>query len=189
MKIGHSTIPRMRVPALLKGELILLDLGNLQGQWGMVCSLPPLEFAEAVFLNQYHRTVQKEGAVILGMLHGNDPFHECHLPKTKILGIPLLADTLGRLRRVLGLSEKDSSNRCQSFIFDYNGVIRYHLVHRLNWRGMSFLVEILQHCKDLYPQPSKALASYPVTTNPYDSKSSQDSTTLLPLMPTRSFER
>ena len=138
MRIGHSTIPRMRVPAFIKGDLILLDLGNLQGQWGMVCCLPPFDFGEAVFLNQYHRTVQKEGAVLLGMLPCANPILDPSLPKAKVLGIPLLADPLRRLRRVLGLSDKSSSNRCQSFVFDPKGVIRYHLVHRLNWRGMSY---------------------------------------------------
>lgn len=163
MRIGHSTIPRMRVPALLKGNLILLDLGTLQGQWGMVCCLPPFDFGEAVFLNQYNRTVQKEGAVLLGMLPCADPILDPSLPKTKALGIPLVADPLRRLQRVLGLSGKSFSNRCQSFVFDPHGVIRYHLVHLLNWRGMSFLVEILKHCQELYPQAIKLPASRPVT--------------------------
>ena len=157
MRIGHSTIPCMRVPAFLKGQVIWLDLGTLREKWGIVCCLPPFDFGEAVFLNQYHRTVKKEGAVVLGMLPSSEPMVDPSLPKTKALGIPLVADPLRRLQRVLGLSGKPSSNRCQSFIFDPQGVIRYHLVHRLNWRGMSFLVEILKHCQELYPQTSTPL--------------------------------
>ena len=165
MRIGHSTIPRMRVPALLKGKFILLDLGSLQGRWGMVCCLPQFDFGEAVFLNQYHRTVQKEGAVLLGMLSSADPILDPRLPKAKALGIPLLADPLRRLHRIFGLPGRPSANRCQSFIFDSRGVIRYHLVHLLNWRGMSFLLEILKHCQELYPQPAKPLISLRVMTN------------------------
>jgi hypothetical protein len=155
----------MRVPALLKGKLILLDLGSLQGRWGMVCCLPPFEFGEAVFLNQYHRTVQKEGAVLLGMLSSADPILDLRLPKAKALGIPLLADPLRRLHRIFGLPGRPSANRCQSFIFDSQGVIRYHLVHLLNWRGLSFLLEILKHCQELYPQPTKPLISLRVMPN------------------------
>lgn len=152
MKIGHSTIPRMRVSAVVKGRVVMLDLASLQGQWGIICCLPQLEFPEAVFLNQYHRTVQKEGASLLGFLPFVDPCLDPRLPKAKVLSIPLLADPLQRLRRVLGLEMKPSTSGCQSFIFDPQGVIRYHLVHRFNWRGFSFLVEILNHCQDLYPQ-------------------------------------
>lgn len=163
MRIGHSTIPRMRVPAVFKGNVIWLDLGNLRGKWGMICCLPPFDFGEAVFLNQYHRTVQKEGAGLVGMLPSADPMLDPSLPKTKALGIPLLADPLQRLHRTLGLSGRPSSNRCQSFIFDPRGFIRYHLVHRLNWRGMSFLVETLKHCQELYTQPSTPLTNDTIT--------------------------
>ncbi len=150
MRVGQSTIPRTRIPALLKGQMILLDLNNFRGQWGMVCCLPSFDFGEAVFFNQYHRTVQKEGAVLLGMLPYSDPMPDPSLPKTRALGIPLLADPLRRLHRILGLSGSSSSNRCQSFVFDPGGVIRYHLVHRSQWIGMSFLLEILKQCQELY---------------------------------------
>lgn len=165
MKIGHSTVPRMRVPTLLKGSVIWLDLRNLQEKWGIVCCLPPFDFGEAVFLNQYQRRVQKEGALLLGLLPSADPMLDPRLPKTKALGIPLLADPLQRLHRTLGLLGRPSADRCQSFVFDPQGVIRYHLVHRLNWQGMSFLVEILKHCQDLYPQPTQVHTSSLATNN------------------------
>ncbi len=176
MRIGQSKILRTRVPALLKGKMIWFDLNNLQGQWGMVCCLPPIDFGEAVFLNQYHRTVQQEGAVLLGMLPCADPMLDLSLPKTKALGIPLLADPLRRLHRTLGLSGRPSSNRCQSFVFDPQGVIRYHLVHRLNWRGMSFLIEILRHCQDLYPQPTQLRTSHPATNDSLGSSTQTQAT-------------
>ena len=186
MKIGNSTIPRMRVPALLKGEMIALDLTSLQGQWGILCRLPEFEFGEVIFLNQYLRTVQKEGATLLGMLPCADLFFDPHLPKAKILGIPLVMDPLRRLHRVLGLSSEPSSTRCQSFIFDPKGVIRYHLVHLLNWRGMSFLLEILKHCQELYPQLTQPRISRPVPNTRLILEQPQDRRTLLTLIPTPS---
>ncbi len=165
MKIGHSTIPCMRLPALIRGKLILFDLGTLRGQWGMICSLPPFDFGEAVFLNQYHRTIKREGASLLGMSLGADPIFNPNLPKTKALGIPLMVDPLRRLERILGLSGKPSSDRCQSFIIDPGGVIRYHLVHVLNWRGMAFLRETLTHCQELYSEPTQPLKIPLETTN------------------------
>lgn len=187
MRIGHSAIPRLRMPALLKGNLLYLDLGNLAGQWGIVCCLPPFDFGEAILLNQYHRTVQKEGAVLWGMLSVDDPFLESHLPKTKVLGIPLLVDPLRRLRRVLGVAGQSSSNRCQSFIFDPRGVIRYHLVHLLNWRGMSFLVETLRHCQELYPQSNRPQMIRPVPDTALISEQPQAMRTRLTLIPAPSI--
>ncbi len=169
MRIDYSTIPRMRVPALLKGQMILFDLASLQGKWSIVSCLPPFEFSEAIFLNQIQRTVQKEDATLLGLLPFGDLFLDTRLPKAKILRIPLLADPLQRLRRAFRVSEKYCTNRCQSYFIDPQGVIRYHLIHPLNWRGLSFLIEILKHCQELYspstiktPLGRRVLASTPV---------------------------
>jgi hypothetical protein len=152
MKIGHSKIPPVSVPAFLKGQVVLMNLAQLQGQWGIICDLPPFEFGEAVFLNQYHRTVRSQGAVLLGMRPCVDLFGEAQLPKIKVLGMPVLADPLDRLRRLLGVSRHSSSDRCRSYIFDQKGVVRYQLVHRLSWHGMSFLGDVLRDCQDLYSQ-------------------------------------
>lgn len=138
----------------------MLDLANLQGRWGIICGLPSIDFSEAVFLNQYQRSVNKNGAILLGMLPLGKPILDPHLPMYKVLGIPLLADHSRRLDQALGNPKMSSSNRCQSFIFDPQGVIRYHLVHLFNWRGLSFLVEILKHCQDLYPQPTNLIEGH-----------------------------
>ena len=153
MKIGKSKILQTRVPALMKGKMVLFDLASLQGKWGIMCCLPPFGVEETLVLNQYHRTVQKEGGLLLGMLPCADPIFDPCLPKAKVLRFPLIADPLRRLQGILGLQGKSSSNRCQNFIFDPKGVIRYHLVHLLNWRGIAFSLEMLRHCQELYPHP------------------------------------
>jgi hypothetical protein len=165
MRIGLSTIPRMRVPALLKGQMILFDLASLQGQWSIICRLPPFEFGEAIVLNQFQRTVQKEGAMLLGLLPFGDLALDSRLPKAKILRIPLLADPLQRLRRVFGLTGTPFNNRCQSYVIDPQGVIRYHLVHQLNWRGLSFLIEILNYCQDQHSSSPTFPICLPPGTN------------------------
>ena len=125
MKIGHSRIPRMRVPALLKGRMILFDLGSVQGKWSIVCRLPIFDFGETIVLNKLQRTVQGEGAELVGLLPFGDLLFDPQLPKNKALRIPLLADPLQRLHRRFGLNEQSSFNRCQSYIIDKEGVIRY----------------------------------------------------------------
>lgn len=155
MRIGISTIPPLRVPAFLKGQLIIFDLANLQGRWSIVSFLPTFEFCDAISLNQYHRKTKKEGTLLLGMLPFSDPFLDPRLPKAKILRMPILADPLQRLRRIFGLNEKASANRCESFIIDPERVIKYHLIHQLNWRGLPFLTEILKHCQDQYSPSNK----------------------------------
>ncbi len=186
MRIGHSTIPRMRVPALLKGQMILLDLSSLRGQWGIICCLPPFEFGEAVFLNQYHRAVQKEGAMLLGMLPFADPFLDPRLPKAKVLRIPLLADPLERLRRLLGLDGRTFNNRCQSFVVDPQGVIRYHHIHQLHWRGLAFLMEILKQCQEHHSLSTKLSRHLHLATSPFASRQLQSIKTIPRLIRTPS---
>lgn len=165
MNIGHSTMPRMRVPALLKGNMIDVDLANLEGQWGMLCCLPRLEFCDAVFLNQFRRAVQKQGAALLGMQHPAHPFLAPHHSKAKILSIPLLTDSAQRIGRALGLSSEAHLNQCQSFIFDPVGVIRDQLIHSFNWHCMTLLLGILKQCQNLYPQPTQERIDRPATDN------------------------
>ena len=148
MKIGHTTIPQMRVPTFVKGQLTLFNLATLEGHWAIVCHLPTFDFGDAIFLNQCYRTVQKEGAELLGLLPFGNPFLDTRLTKVKILRIPVLADPLQRLHRVFSVSKELRSDRCQSFIIDPQRVIRYHLIHQLNWRGLLFLIEVLKHCRE-----------------------------------------
>ncbi|WP_447964439.1 redoxin domain-containing protein [Nitrospira sp. Ecomares 2.1] len=165
MTIGHSTIPRIRVPALLKGNMIDVDLASLEGQWGMLCCLPRLEFCDAVFLNQFRRAVQKQGAALLGIQHPAHPFLAVHLPKAKILSIPLLTDSAQRIGRALGLSSEAHLNQCQSFIFDPEGVVRNKLTHSFNWHCMTLLLGILKQCQVFHPQATQEHIDFPPTDN------------------------
>ncbi|WNM61691.1 redoxin domain-containing protein [Candidatus Nitrospira neomarina] len=165
MNIGHSTLPHMRVPALLKGNMIDLDLANLEGQWGILCCLPKLEFCDAVFLNQFRRTVKKQGALLLGMPHPAHSFQGSHLPTTNILSIPLLIDPTHRLDRALGLWSKPPFNQCQTFIFDPEGVIRDRRNHSFNWHGMTRLLGILKQCQDFSFPPAQERNHTPAITN------------------------
>ena len=159
MRIGQTTIPCMRVPALWKSQMILVNLATLRGQWGILSDLPSFDYGESIFLNQCHRTVQKERATLLGMSLFEDPFLNTQQSKTKILRVPILADPLQRLRRIFGMSEHLRANRSHSYFIDPGGVIRYHLIHSLNWRGLSFVIEILKHCQEQYSSSIKVFSS------------------------------
>lgn len=165
MNIGHSALPHMRVPALLKGNMIDLDLASLEGQWGILCCLPKLEFCDAVFLNQFRRTVQKQGAILLGMQHPAHSLHGSHLSTTQILSIPLLIDSTHRLGRALGVWSEPRFNQCQTFIFDPVGVIRKKRIHSFNWHGMTLLLGMLKQCQDFSPQPPLEHFDSPATAN------------------------
>ena len=165
MNIGHSTLPHMRVSALLKGNMIDLDLASLEGQWGILCCLPKLEFCDAVFLNQFRRAVHKQGALLLGMQHPAHPVLASYLPTTKILSIPLLTDSAQCLGQALGLWSKPPLNQCQTFIFDAKGVIRERRIHLFNWHGMTLLLGMLKQCQDFSPQPPQEHIDNSVTAN------------------------
>ncbi len=160
MKIGHTTIPQIRIPAFVKGQLMLLDLATLEGQWAIVCGLPSFDFGDAIFLNQCHRTVHNEGGKLLGLFPFGESFLDTRLPKVKILRIPVLADPLQRLHRVFGLNKDLRLDRCHSFIIDPQRVVRYHLIHQLNWRGLLFLIEILKHCQEQHSSSYEAPMSF-----------------------------
>ena len=160
MKIGHTIIPQMRVPTFVKGQLTLFNFATLEGQWAIVSRLPAFDFGDAIFLNQCHRTVQKEGVQLLGLLPSGNSFLDTRLSKVKILRIPVLADPLRRLHRVFHLSNDLRLDRCQSFIIDPQRMIRYHLIHQLNWRGLLFLIEILKHCQEQHSSSYEAPMSF-----------------------------
>lgn len=145
-KIGHP-VPHFRAPALVGGTLLLLDSAGLRGRSFTLCFLPPLGLLERAVLERHVQNFAEEKAFFLGVVDEGalffGPWQRDLWPK----GLTLTADPLGRLARSFGVSHRPAPARCQSFVIDKDGLLRYHLVHDLNGRGMGALLEILKACR------------------------------------------
>jgi len=143
MKIGRPS-PPFRLPALVEGTLTYLDSARFKGRCVALCFLPPLGLLESAVLERYSPIFDQQKADLLGIVPENAFFsgtwHRWIWPN----GLILLSDPLGRLSRSFGVSHRPAPSRCQSFVIDPEGILRYHLVHDLNGRGMRALLEILK---------------------------------------------
>ncbi|MGD9850578.1 MAG: redoxin domain-containing protein [Nitrospirales bacterium] len=147
MPIGRP-IPRIRVPALNKGNLVILDISQFKGQWVTLCCPSRFGLVECLFLDLYRKDWEQQGALLLGLVSGTYAFHEPWIQQVTRLGLPLLSDPLGRVCRALKLSKLSDLSRCQSLIINPRGIVEYHLIHDLSGRGMNAILEIFQLCKN-----------------------------------------
>jgi alkyl hydroperoxide reductase subunit AhpC len=142
-KIGHPA-PHFRAPALVGGNLLLLNSTGLRGRSFTLCFLPPLGLLERAVLEHRVQDFEAEKALFLGVVDEGALFFGPWQKDLWPRGLTLTGDPLGQLSRRFGVSRYQSSARCQSFIVDARGVLRYHLVHELNDQGLNALLEILK---------------------------------------------
>jgi alkyl hydroperoxide reductase subunit AhpC len=142
IQIGAPS-PSFRLPALVDGQLALVDLAHFRTQWVVLCFVPRLELLEAVFLDRHVDAFHREGVSFLAVSPGQDPLHEGWINQFGSLRVPIVADPLRRLHRRYRINATETPPRCQTFFIDPDGLFRFHLVHDLNGRGMSALLEIL----------------------------------------------
>jgi alkyl hydroperoxide reductase subunit AhpC len=155
-KIGLPA-PHFRVPALVKGNLIHLDSVRLRRRCLALCFLPRLGLLERGILEYHAQTFERENAHFLGVMAEGAFFSSPWQRGVWPGGLTPVSDPLGRLSRSFGVPRRPFTTRCQSFIIDTEGFLRYHLVHDLNGRGMSALLEILKTSKA--PDPKRSAIS------------------------------
>lgn len=149
-KIGHP-VPHFRAPALVGGNLLLLDSAGLRGRSFTLCFLPPLGLCERAVLERRVRDFEDEKTFFLGVVDEGafffGPWQKDLWPR----GLTLTADPLGQLSRSFGVSRYQAADRCRSFVIDATGTPRYHLVHELNDRGMNAVLEVLKASQTVSP--------------------------------------
>ena len=148
MKSIGLILPQIRIPTLVKGDVVLFNLADLQGRWTIITGFPCWDLHEVVFLNQYQRVIGRAGTLLLGMLPLANPFLDSDVPQANVLHVPVLSDSLGRLRRIFGLDRQSfSSHQYHSFFIDPMRTIQYHLVHQSSCHGLSSALEILEYLR------------------------------------------
>lgn len=141
LQIGAPS-PQFRLPALVDGQLALVDLAHFRTQWVVLCFIPRLEMVEAVFLDRHVDAFHKQGVSFLAISPKPEPLHEGWIKQFGTLSVPIVADPLRRLRRRYRIAAMETPPRCQTFLIDPEGLLRFHLVHDFNGRGMSAILEI-----------------------------------------------
>ena len=156
MNIGDP-FPTYRVPALIKGQLCSFTLSQMHGRRMFVCCISPLTELEFLLVNSQTRRFEEYDTTLLLLVSNDFPFSPSWGLAPKTLHIPLLADPLRRLSRRLGFSRSISSPRCESLLFDRKGRLEFRLIHDLNFRGLTMLLEILgmKRQQDIQSEPQK----------------------------------
>jgi peroxiredoxin 2/4 len=139
-----SRAPHFRVPALVGGALIHFDSTRFRGQYCTVSFLPPFGLWECALLQLQAQKFEEKNAVLLGVMTEPalfaGPWHLGMCPN----GLTAVSDPLGRLARSFGVLRRPAPTKCQSFVLDPEGILRYHLVHDLNELGIGALLEIIE---------------------------------------------
>ena len=136
-------IPRLRVPGLVDSDLKWIDLSLFGDQWQALCFAPTLGLVEATFLDRHVDAFCRSGACLLVVdPQTGAPARQNGFGKRSL---PILADPFGRLRRTFGLPRNAPPSRCWTFLIDPAQIVRFHLVHDLNGRDLTALLEVLNH--------------------------------------------
>lgn len=136
-------LPRFRTPALMAGRLTYLDSAQLIGRWTAICFLPYVGIVEPAFFDHQADRFDRLDTTLLIVSSGTRPLDRVWIDRQTKPRAPLLYDPLWRLHRAFGVVPRQTPVRCQTFLIDRAGLLRYHLVHDFTDHGLSALQEIV----------------------------------------------
>lgn len=143
MKRIGAPSPSFRAPALVEGRLTYLGSTQFAGRWTAICFLPYVGIVEPDFLDHQADRLDRIDTTLLIVSSGTRPLHRLWLDRPTKPRTPLLYDPLGRLHRSFGVAVAQIPVRCQTFLIDRTGLLRFHLVHDFTERGLDALHEIV----------------------------------------------
>jgi alkyl hydroperoxide reductase subunit AhpC len=143
MKRIGAPSPSFRAPALVEGWLTYLGSTQFAGRWTAICFLPYVGIVEPDFLDHQADHLDRIDTTLLIVSSGTRPLHRLWLDRPTTPRTPLLYDPLGRLHRSFGVAVAQIPVRCQTFLIDRAGLLRFHLVHDFTDHGLSALQEIV----------------------------------------------
>ena len=143
IRVGRRA-PRFQLPALVEGELRCLDSAHLAGRWQVLCFVPWLGPGEAALLDGQGRMLARLEAVFLAVAPKHFSLHQpvCG-GGVGIRTASLIIDPLGRLHRCYGIARPPTPAKCNTFLIDREQVVRFHLIHDLEAKGMEALRELM----------------------------------------------
>lgn len=141
-RIGAPSL-NFRAPALVNGRLTYLGSMQFIGHWTALCFLPYVGIVEPDFLDQQADHLDQIDTTLLIVSSGTRPLHRVWIDRPTTPRTPLLYDPLGRLHRSFGVALAQIPVRCQTFLIDRAGLLRFHLIHDFTDRGLDALHEMV----------------------------------------------
>jgi alkyl hydroperoxide reductase subunit AhpC len=140
-RIGNA-LPSFRAPALVAGTLTYLGSVQFPGRWTALCFLPYVSIVEPDFIDRQATSLDRLDTTLLIVSSGTRPLHRVWMDRPTTPRTPLLYDPLSRLHRTFGVPPTQIPARCQTFLIDRAGILRFHLIHDFTDRGLAALHEI-----------------------------------------------
>jgi len=144
MKIG-SPIPAWRVPTFIKGTLTFSSLLHCTTQPLVLCCTPSLTASQAWLLEAHVSEFHSRHAFLATLVSRHMNYDLPWTLPSSNFRLPLLADPLRRVSRSLGLSPNIAPHRCETLFFAQDHRLEFRLLHDLNVKGLSRVLEIVDH--------------------------------------------
>ena len=141
MEIGMKA-PTLRIPCLLNGKLNFLPLSEFHGNTLALCCVSSLTETAVWVLDAQVKRFQECGTVLAVLVSGDFAFEPNWIRSSYNFWPPLLADPLKRVSRVLRLSRSLPPQQCETLFFDDHSRLTFRLIHDLNLRGISTILDI-----------------------------------------------
>jgi alkyl hydroperoxide reductase subunit AhpC len=133
---------------LIEGRLVLLDSTQFAGRMVALCFLPYVSIVDPDFLDRQADDLDGIGTTLLIVSSGTRPLHRVWMDRQAKPCTPLLYDPLRRLHRAFGVPPVRMPVRCQTFLIDCWGFLRFHVIHDFTDRGLTLLQETLTRIRE-----------------------------------------
>ena len=154
----NTKLPAFRLPCFLNGELHYLPLSHFQGTSLILSCISHVTEQHAwIFESQSTALSLSQGTCAL-VLHQTFPSTENWTTSLHKIPLPIVLDPLKRLGRALRISHDLPHQRCESYLFDRNGVMCLRIFHDLTSHAISTVLNVSKRNSDLHSH-SKPLAT------------------------------
>ncbi|MCA9421463.1 MAG: hypothetical protein KC592_10610 [Nitrospira sp.] len=143
MKIGTKA-PTMRVPCILKNQTNLLSLSEFHGQIFALCWVPHIREFDAWFLETQVKKFEQAGSALAILVSKDNGLGRDWVRPPHEFSLTFFIDPIGRLQRTFTLSQLLFPTRCETLIFDQGTCLRFRLIHDLNLKGFSAVLDIAE---------------------------------------------
>lgn len=142
MKIGMKA-PTVRVPYIYKGQITFLSLAESHKNQFALCCLSNLTENDAWFLESQAQNFEQSDSDFGVLVSTDQVLGSGWVRSLQDFSLRLYIDPISRLRRAIHLSSSLRSPRVETLIFDQNKCLRFRLIHDLNLKGFSSVLEII----------------------------------------------
>ena len=142
MKIGMKA-PNIRMPYIFKGQITFLSLADSQENHLALCCLSNLTEKDAWVLEAQAQEFEQSGANFGVLVSTDQVLGSGWVRPLQDFSLRLYIDPMSRLRRAFHLSSALRSSRGETLIFDQGNYLRFRLIHDLNLKGISAVLDII----------------------------------------------